>query len=142
MRFWDSSAVVPLLIGEPSTPAMRALLRRDVAMIVWSLTPVEVLSALWRRRRAGELDDVSATTAQAALVQLEPAWSRVVDVTAVERRARRLLGVHPLRAADALQLSAALVASGERPDLLDFVTLDVRLADCARREGFTVFDGA
>jgi hypothetical protein len=56
----------------------------------------------------------------------------------VDRRARRLLAVHPLRAADALHLAAALIACDERSDVLPFVTLDDRLAEAARREGFDV----
>jgi hypothetical protein len=56
----------------------------------------------------------------------------------VDRRARRLLAAHPLRAADALQLAAALVACDERSDMLAFVTLDDRLAKAARRGGFVV----
>ena len=49
-----------------------------------------------------------------------------------------MLRVHALRAADALQLAAALLASDEEPAGLDIVTLDSRLADAARREGFRV----
>lgn len=46
--------------------------------------------------------------------------------------------LHPLRAADALQLAAALVLSDFEPRTLPFVTLDDRLASAARREGFEV----
>ena len=52
--------------------------------------------------------------------------------------AQRMLRVHALRAADALQLAAALLASDEEPAGLEVVTLDSRLADAARREGFRV----
>jgi hypothetical protein len=52
--------------------------------------------------------------------------------------ALRLLRNHPLRAADALQLAAALIASEETPQTLEFICLDDRLALAARREGFTV----
>jgi len=62
----------------------------------------------------------------------------VEDAAQVDRRARRLLAAHPLRAADALQLAAALVACDERPDVLALVTLDDHLAEAARREGFVV----
>lgn len=56
----------------------------------------------------------------------------------VRERARRLLESHPLRAADALQLAAALIASEEEPKDLPFVTLDRRLALAAEKEGFKV----
>jgi hypothetical protein len=50
--------------------------------------------------------------------------------------ARRVLRVHALRAADALQLAAALLVSEGNPGSLEVVTLDDRLLDAARREGF------
>ncbi len=138
MRFWDASAVVPLLVAETSTPALRALMLEDAQMAVWALTPLEVLSALWRRRRLAELELRAQASAEEALLELEAAWSTVADVAHVVRRARRLLTAHPLRAADAAQLAAALLACDEHPDLLPFVTLDERLAEAARREGFAV----
>jgi predicted nucleic acid-binding protein len=52
------------------------------------------------------------------------------------RNAERLLQKYPLRAADAHQLGAAAVAAEGRPESLEFVTFDRRLADAARGEGF------
>ena len=56
----------------------------------------------------------------------------------VGQAAQRLLRVHPLRAADALQLAAAVVAADGEPGSMPFVTLDDRLALAAQREGFPV----
>jgi predicted nucleic acid-binding protein len=56
----------------------------------------------------------------------------------VRRRAERLVSVHPIAAADAMQIGAALLASGDRPETLPFVTLDQQLARCAKLEGFRV----
>jgi hypothetical protein len=61
-------------------------------------------------------------------------------VDAVLEMARRLLRVHPLRAADSLQLAAAVLASEGRPSTLEFVCLDDRLGIAAQREGFRVRD--
>jgi predicted nucleic acid-binding protein len=138
MRFWDSSAVVPLLLEEPSSDTVRSLLREDAAMVAWRLAGTEVVSALWRRRRADELDEAARRFAEQGLALLESRWTSVEDAAYVDRRARRLLAAHPLRAADALQLAAALVACDERSDVLPFVTLDDRLAEAGRREGFVV----
>jgi len=49
-----------------------------------------------------------------------------------------LLGLHPLRAADALQLAAALEACEHQPKGFVFITADRRLADAAKETGFTV----
>jgi len=138
MRFWDSSAVVPLLLEEPGSGTARALLREDAAMVAWRLAGTEVVSALWRRRRADELDEAARRFAEQGLALLESTWTSVEDAAHVDRRARRLLAAHPLRAADALQLAAALVACDERSDVLPIVTFDDRLAEAARREGFVV----
>jgi hypothetical protein len=138
MKFWDSSALVPLLVHEVTSAALRGVARSDPRLVVWRLTGAEIVSALWRRRRAAGLDAGAAGVAEARLGTLERAWTCVDDVAHVDRRARRLLALHDLRAADALQLAAALVASDEQPALLPFVTLDQRLADAARREGFVV----
>ncbi|MBM4246823.1 MAG: type II toxin-antitoxin system VapC family toxin, partial [Deltaproteobacteria bacterium] len=115
MRFWDSSALVPLLPEEPSSSVARSLLRDDHAIVAWRLAGTEVVSALCRRRRAGEIDEQARLAAEAGLSSLERIWTTVEDAAPVDRRARRLLARHPLRVADALQLAAALVACDERP---------------------------
>ena len=83
------------------------------------------------------LDESARLAAEESLRVLERAWTCVDDLAHADRRARRLLALHDLRAADALQLAAALVACDEQPTLLPFVTLDRRLADAARREGYS-----
>jgi uncharacterized protein len=50
------------------------------------------------------------------------------------------LRVHPLRAADALQLAAAFVAAERRPSSLEVITLDEWLANAARKEGFALVE--
>jgi predicted nucleic acid-binding protein len=138
MRFWDSSAIVPLLVNEAATPAIEALFREDPGQVVWCLTEVEVHSALERRDRDGSLEVGPGATARKSLVELSRSWEEVVALDAVRSRAIRLLRSHPLRATDALQLAAALVVCDERPENLPFVSLDDRLNDAARKEGFPV----
>ena len=138
MRFWDSSGIVALLVEEPATEAARRLFAEDGDAVVWGQTPLEVLAALWRRRRRGQLDEAGRAAAEAALRNLEGVWSVVLDLDPVEDRARRILAVHPIRAVEAAQLAAALVACEDRCDLLPFVTFDEGLGEAARREGFSV----
>jgi predicted nucleic acid-binding protein len=141
MKFWDTSALVPLVIDEPVTPEMRALLRRDRDVIVWMLTGVELLSTLGRlgRLSAGLADLLPGV--RLAAMDLFQKWASVTHVEGVRRRAERLVGVHPLSAADAMQLGAALMAAGDRPETLDVVTLDRNLARAAQLEGFRVLPG-
>jgi hypothetical protein len=65
-------------------------------------------------------------------------WVEIYDAVAARLHAERLVMEHPLRTADALQLGAALVAADGDPQSLELVTLDRRLAEAARREGFPV----
>jgi len=69
---------------------------------------------------------------------LTASWIETQPANKLHQRAIRLLRVHPLRAADALQLAAALVASAENPQTLPFVCSDVRLREAAAKEGFQV----
>ena len=68
-------------------------------------------------------------------------WDEILPSEAVRGIAQRLLRVHALRAADSLQLAAALVAAERDPASLPLVSLDQRLGEAATREGFTVEPG-
>ena len=138
MKFWDASAVVPLLVFEESSEPILDLLERDKAMIVWWGTPVECVSAIARRERERALSVADATTALERLQSLAVAWHAVQALEPVRRTAQRLLRVHPLHSADGLQLAAAIHAAEQEPSTLDFVCLDERLNEAASREGFRV----
>ena len=138
MRFWDASAVLPLLVDEPGTAAMVALQVEDPAAAVWWLTPAECWSALGRLERERRLTEDGVTAAARLLAEAARRWTEVPPIDRVRDQAARLVRLHPLRAADALQLAAALVLADFDPATLPFVTLDDRLASAARREGFAV----
>lgn len=138
MRFWDSSALIALVVREPGTAAVERWLREDPDVIVWTLTRVELLSALARRRRGEPRAARRLLRARREILEAWPQWSEVTAVDLVRRHAERLVEAHPLSAADALQLGAAMVAADEDPASLDFATLDRAQADAADREGFRV----
>ena len=135
MRFWDSSAIVPLLVREDRTSAAIARLREDPEIAVWWGTPVECASAIARLEREGAPPD-RVTEAFARLDDLARGWIEVEPHDDLRQIARRLLRVHPLRAADALQLAAAYLASERRPPTLEVVTVDERVRLAALKEGF------
>ena len=138
MRFWDSSALLALLVEEPAREAMVTRVEEDPQLLVWWGTPVEMVSALARREREDVLGPEELAASQAVIRQLARAWHEVLPTEVVRRTAQRLLRTHPLRAADSLQLAAALVACGQDASTLEWVCLDERLNAAARREGFTV----
>lgn len=141
MRFWDASALTPLLVPEAWSPAAEGLARSDRAMVVWWGTRVECSSALRRRERAGALSAASVQRSFKLLEELASDWSEVAPVEAVRARAERALAVHALRAADALQLAAVLTWRGEAIAPRELVSFDDRLRDAASREGFSVLPG-
>lgn len=138
MRFWDSSAIVPLLTEEPSSALVRALLREDRALCLWWAARTECLSGLERGLRERKITRRGLDSARRRLLELEAAATVVQPSEPVRERAERLLAVHALRAADAFHISAALLAAGGRPGVLSFVTLDARQGEAASREGFQV----
>lgn len=140
MKFWDASAIVPLLVAEKSTRRLQALAAKDAAMLVWWGSAVECISALARLERNSALNARAMTLALQRLRQLTAGWHEVDPSDEIRETAARFLRVHPLRAADALQLAAAFAAAERRPASLEIVTLDDRLANAARKEGFAVLD--
>jgi uncharacterized protein len=142
VRFWDASAIVPLLIAEASTRRLQAFAANDPEMLVWWGSAVECASALARLERSAALDARAAALAFDRLKQLASGWHDVEPSDIVRETATRFLRVHPLRAADALQLAAAFVAAEQRPASLEMITLDDRLASAAQKEGFAVVDVA
>lgn len=138
MRFWDSSAIVPLLVTQPSSPRADRWLKDDGEVAVWTLTSIELASAMRRLVREEAITEPEADEAERRADEMVRACHVVVDVEAVKARAKRLLRLHPLRAADALQLGAALEWAGGQPTGRILHTLDARLGVAAKREGFVV----
>jgi predicted nucleic acid-binding protein len=137
MRFWDTSGIVPLLIDQPASRRVRQLFREDPAIIVWWMTPVECWSAIARLRREHVFGVADEEAARAHLEELRQGWAEVLPSEDVREAAGRLVRVHGIRAADAMQLAAALLWSGS-PVGSEFVTLDDRLRHAAVLEGFRV----
>lgn len=136
MRYWDASALVPLCVDEAGTAAVRRLAPGGI--VTWSVSAVEIASAIERRTREGELTDAERAAARTALSELAAAWTEIAALGPVRERAMRLVATHVLRAADAMQLGAALVAVSDRSVGHEFVCADGRLRDAAAREGFRV----
>ena len=131
MKFWDASAIVPLLVAERTTRSLQALANRDSDLLVWWGSQVECASALARLERGALLDVKGAALAFDRLKQLANGWHEIEPSEIIRENALRFLRVHPLRAADALQLAAAFIAAERRPSSLEVVTLDDRFAEAA-----------
>jgi predicted nucleic acid-binding protein len=138
MRFWDSSALVPLVVRQVGWEAAERWVEEDSDVAAWVLTDVEVQSAIRRLAREGALSEAEASSAEGQARALRNALYLVTDVEWVRAQAHRLLRLHTLRAADALQLAAALAwADGDLSGRI-LHTFDRRLGLAATREGFGV----
>jgi predicted nucleic acid-binding protein len=138
MRFWDSSALVPLVVQQKASATAEAWHAEDGEIVIWTLTDIEIISALRRLWRDGDLDDRDALRAEQLASELASHTHVVADLEGVKSRARRLLRIHALRAGDALQLAAALHWVDGLTDGQVLHTFDHRLAFAARAEGFRV----
>ena len=136
--FWDSSGLVLLVTHQRATAAAMTIRRSRPRIVAWWGARVEVRSALARLRREGLLDAASVAQGTAKLDVLGRAVAEVAPTEHVRSRAERLLDAHDLRAADALQLAAALEWSQDRTRGRVLVCFDARLATAASVEGFTV----
>jgi uncharacterized protein len=138
VRFWDTSALIPLIIDEPWTPNARTWLEADPELVLWWGASIECLSALARSLRESRITPADHDAGRKAVEAFRDGAFEILAGEAVRARAGRLLGRHPLRAADALHLAAALTWCLERPSGSEFVCLDQRLRQAARAEGFDV----
>jgi uncharacterized protein len=138
MKYWDSSAIVPLCLQEPRTSLLRKLAEEDSEMVVWWTTPVECASAFARLRREEILDSAGEAQAREVVRALMTQWTEVAPSVDVREGSARALLLHPLRAADSLQLAAALIWAKRQASGHHFVCLDQRLREAAQREGFVI----
>ncbi|MFY8222068.1 MAG: PIN domain-containing protein [Pirellulales bacterium] len=101
-------------------------------------TSIECTSAIARLELGGALSSRQSAQAIDVLRSLAVGWNEILPSESVRETACRLLRVHALRAADAMQLAAAIVMAGGRTAQAGFLAFDERLRDAAGREGFLV----
>ena len=142
MRYWDSSALVHLIVRQARSAEAERWLSEDGLVATWTLTQVELLSAVHRLAREGRLAPRPAREAERAVGEIMSRAHLVSDVAGVKARAERLLRAHALRAADALQLAAALAWASDQPSGQILHSLESRLGQAAEREGFRVIPDA
>ena len=138
MRFWDSSALLSVLAEQPGGPEVAPLLDDDPDVMLWWGTPVELVSGACRLHRSGVLDDRDLNLLMTKIEEVISEADQIDPDEQIRLAALRAVRTHDLRAADALQLAAALVWTGHEPLGTGFVCLDKRLRDAAEREGFCV----
>ena len=137
--FWDASALVPLCVQEASSQFVERQARQR-GPVVWWGTGVEVCSAIHRLYRIGKITEKQRQGALGRLNLIKKGWGEILPSDAVRSLSEELLAEHPLKAADSLQLGAALAWCDGRPAGRNFVCGDERLSEAARAEGFAVVE--
>jgi len=105
-------------------------------VVVWWSTPLEVASALARLVRMQQLDATDYSRARKLAQTLADSWSVIQPSDALRANAAQLVGRFDLRAADALQLAAALVWCEHAPQDRVFLTANQKLREAALLSGF------
>ncbi len=105
-------------------------------MAVWWGTEVECHSAISRLHRMLIINQGQAESARELPAALKIYWEEIAPDDNVRLEAIRQIHRHPLKAADGLQLAAAMIWANHRPAGKYFVCLDDRLREVARIEGF------
>ena len=141
----DSSILVKRHIRETGTEWLRTLVSSGAGntIITTQISIVEVFSAFNRRVREGMLGRDDYTALRADFTALCASEYQMLDLSApVLEQACRLLERYPLRAYDAVQLAAALVANTTLLDAglpaLILLSADDRLLVAAQAEGLAV----
>ena len=127
-----------MLSRQASSRLVESLLREDVEVTVWWGTWVECAVAISRLKREGQMDEESEDAARTRLDRLADEWVEVDPGDDLRLLASLVSKDHPLKAADCLQLAAALRWCKGNTQDASFVRLDNRLRNVAKDEGFSV----
>lgn len=138
MKFWDTSALFPLLTVQPGSSSAAAVVGSDPEIAMWWGTPVELASAAARLHKMGDVDASGYARIVSGIGPLAQRTEEVQPTEEVRQTALRLIRVHDLHAADSLQLAAALVWARHVPTGIGFVCMDDKLRAAADKEGFDV----
>jgi predicted nucleic acid-binding protein len=142
--FFDSSALAKRYVTETGTVWVQALTDPAAGRMIYvaRITLVELVSAITRRRRNGDLTPIAASAVLADVRADFAAGYQVIEIAAaLITRAEALAEQHALRGYDAVQLAAALevntayIAAGQTPVTL--VSADLELNAAAATEGLS-----
>lgn len=133
----DTSALIKAYVTEDASEDVLALMGEADVVATSRLAYPEATAALARRGREGHL---AAPALARAMEALRAQRREFLTIELDEDSAVALVLRHPLRAADALHLAAALeVAATAGEAHLVFACYDRRLNEAAQAEGLAVF---
>jgi predicted nucleic acid-binding protein len=135
--YFDSSALVKRYVREAGSDEVRDLLLASTPATA-RFSIIEIISALSRRCRDG---DISAADRDAALAALKEDANRIFLIELspqVSELAGQMLTSYALRAEDAVQLASCLHLRERTGARVRLVAYDSRLLEASRAEGLDV----
>jgi predicted nucleic acid-binding protein len=140
MIYFDSSALVKRYVEETGTNSVKSILSTGGEIATSKLTYPEILSALMRKHRAGE---IAKKLLQDIVARFEKDWYHILVLefhNDLLQAVKFLLEKHPLKAADAVHLSSALWLKQTTRADLTFVTSDSNLLRAAQEENLHILN--
>lgn len=135
--YFDTSALIKRYVKERGSETARALLRR-FRVLSSAIVTAELMSALGRRRAAGDLGRQALAAILSRLQDDRSSWRLVEVGPPVLSRAEELISTTSLRTLDAIHVASALVFRGGTGLRVPFVTADTRQRSAATGLGLAV----
>jgi len=136
--YFDTSALIKRYVRERGSTRVVSLLRRH-DLLSSAITPVEVMSALCRRKRNGELSEVNFAATLSRVQSERIRWELVEVGAAVLSRAEEIVqGTVPMRALDAIHVASLTTFQAASGIRIPLITGDGRQRDAATRLGLEV----
>ncbi len=129
--YFDTSALVKRYVREQGSTQIRSLMRR-YDLLSSAITPVEILSAIWRRQRDGDLSDKDFSTLLSRVQGERIRWELVEVGDAVLTQAEKIIQIPlPMRTLDAVHVASLITFQAAASVQIPFVTSDARQRDAA-----------
>ena len=136
--YFDTSAMVKRYIAEPGSLRVRALLRRH-DFLSSAIMQAELLSALCRRGRAGDLSEENFMAVLRRVQNDRSQWELVEVSSAVLGRAEELIqGTAPIKTLDAIHVASLITFQSASATQVPFITANARQREAATQVGIDV----
>lgn len=135
--YFDSSALAKRYVKESRSARVVSVFRRN-RFLSSTIAPLEILSALCRRRSSSEFTDPDFLAAVTRMVADRARWELIGLTSFVLGRAEGLIREHWMLPLDAVHMASALVFREETGSRLRFVTADSTQRAVAERRGLPV----
>jgi predicted nucleic acid-binding protein len=125
VAYFDTSALVKNYVREAGSSRARALLRR-YGFLSSAITPIELQSAVQRRRRQREITQPNYNSVISRVASDRSYWQLVEIVPQVLSKAEELVVTENVRTLDAIHIASAMIIQDAFPTLLPFISADER----------------